>query len=122
VKVESRRGDANDGAFETLDLDLFADDRRIARESSPPQSVDALPSRGRTPSTSNMLPVVNTAFTRSGREPSLTFTAPLRYAAMSVYDTERSRKSKYSGGEIQNLSKPNVGNWLVMNISRSAPG
>src|SRR5215208_347011 len=85
-------------------------------------SVYARPMRGRTPSTSNMLEVAKIAFTRSGRVPSLTFTAWLLYAAMSVYDLDRSRSSRYSGGETQNLSKPSVGNWLVMNTRRSEFG
>src|SRR5678815_3700952 len=79
--------------------------------------VNGVPSRGRTPRTSNMFAVTNTALTRSGWDPSLTLTGFSRYAAMSLYDFERSRSSRYSGGDTQNLSKPSDGNWLVIYLS-----
>jgi hypothetical protein len=56
-----------------------------------------------------MFAVAITALTRSGSD-LLMFTACVVQAATSAYDFDRSRHSRYSGGETQNLSKPSFGN------------
>src|SRR5215208_576205 len=81
------------------------------------------PRSGATPSALSRGAVTSPVVTRIGSVPaSPRFDAWMLYAPTSSNARFRSRNSKYSGGEIQNLSYPSVGNWLVMNMSRSGSG
>ena len=60
--------------------------------------------------------------TRRGRSLADRFSSPVVNAPTRENERFHSVNSKYSGGEIQNWSKPRDGKRLVMNISRSGWG
>jgi hypothetical protein len=84
--------------------------------------VNVRPINGLTPSAWNRSAVTIADTARRGSVAVPTFAAPTRNAPMLLKLRERSFRSKYSGGEIQNCSKPRPGNWLEMNSRRSASG
>src|SRR5262249_26868328 len=62
----------------------------------------SLPASGKTPSDSSMPPVTNEAVTRIGVTEPVRFAPPLTQPSSVCQDWESRRKSKNSGGEIQN--------------------
>ncbi len=70
------------------------------------------PYSGATPSASNRSAVAIADVTRIGASPPPMLNWPVRYPPIAAYARLRSFSSRYSGGEIQNLSNPSVGNWL----------
>jgi hypothetical protein len=72
--------------------------------------VNGRPRTGATPSAVKNSALTTADVTRTGFSAPATLTRPVRHAPMALKERARSWSSRYSGGEIQNSSKPIVGN------------
>ena len=80
-------------------------------------SVNTRPSEAEIPRVRKRLAVTAASWARKGSPVPTTDAMPVLNAPASANDALHSRYSRYSGAEIQNLSKPIVGNWVATRTS-----